>query len=345
MVVRRYFYVDIDPIARQVAASKMKEFTTRFPKQFATTPWKASFTFLPSDIQLIQNKHMELLGPVDLIISGWECQGFSAAGFGEGLSDTRFGLFTDMVRLITWAQSISPTLGYVIENTPSQLDQREKVQEHYTLVKHYLGESLLLDAAQCGSYAHRLRNWWTNLAPLLVLQLALKYTIRDPNLQVSHILDDQSSCQPVTRQEKPPWFPTNTIRKPRGAWPTFVSFPGAHAFQGDGPGLVYRHASATWDEPSPKERERAMGFQAGTTSHTKVTKLERNALLGRGMDLNSLTWLLVTCVLFQMYITPTLIQSTCNSSDATTWHPDQVHLPIFNTLHFTLSVGGGGGTM
>jgi hypothetical protein len=51
-----------------------------------------------------------------------------------------------------------------------------------------------------------------------------------PNLQVSHILDNQSSYQPVTRQEKPPWFPTNTIGKPRGAWPTFVSFLGAHAF-------------------------------------------------------------------------------------------------------------------
>jgi len=108
---------------------------------------------------------------------------------------------------------------------------------------------------------------------------------------------------------------------------------------------VYHHASTTWDEPSPEEIERAMGFQASTTSHTKVTRLERNTLLGRGMDLNSFTWLLVTCVLFQMYITPTLIQSTCSSSDATTWHPDQVHLPIFNTLHFTLNVGGGGGTM
>jgi hypothetical protein len=83
-----------------------------------------------------------------------------------------------------------------------------------------------------------------------------------------------------------------------------------------------------------------MGFQAGITNHTKVTKLECNALLGRGMDLNSLTWLLVTCVLFQMYTTPTLIQSTCSYSDAITWHPDQVHLPIFNTLHFTFSVGG-----
>jgi hypothetical protein len=84
-----------------------------------------------------------------------------------------------------------------------------------------------------------------------------------------------------------------------------------------------------------------MGFQTGITNHTKVTRLERNALLGRGMDLNSLTWLLVTYVLFQMYKTLALIQSTCSFDDATTWHPDQIHSPIFNTLHFTLSVGGG----
>jgi hypothetical protein len=44
MVVRRYFYVGIDPIARQVVASKMMELITRFPQQFVTTAWKASFT-------------------------------------------------------------------------------------------------------------------------------------------------------------------------------------------------------------------------------------------------------------------------------------------------------------
>jgi site-specific DNA-cytosine methylase len=73
------------------------ELTPRFPQQFATIAWKTNFTFLPSNIQLIQKKHMELLGLVDLIISSWECQGFSAARFGEGLSDIRFDLFIDMV--------------------------------------------------------------------------------------------------------------------------------------------------------------------------------------------------------------------------------------------------------
>ncbi len=70
---------------------------------------------------------MELLGPVDLIILGWECQGFSAARFGEGFSDTRFDLFTNVVQLTTWVQSVFPTFGYVIENTPSQPNQRKKV--------------------------------------------------------------------------------------------------------------------------------------------------------------------------------------------------------------------------
>jgi hypothetical protein len=41
-----------------------------------------------------------------------------------------------------------------------------------------------------------------------------------------------------------------------------------------------------------------------------------------------------------MYTTPTLIQSAYNSGDAITWHPNQVHLLIFNTLHFTFNVGG-----
>ncbi len=59
------------------------------------------FHFLAFDIQLIQKKHMELLSHVDLIILGWECQGFSTAGFGKGLNDTRTGFFMDMVRLIT----------------------------------------------------------------------------------------------------------------------------------------------------------------------------------------------------------------------------------------------------
>jgi hypothetical protein len=37
MVAWKYFYVDIDAIARQVVTSRMMELTARFPQQFATT--------------------------------------------------------------------------------------------------------------------------------------------------------------------------------------------------------------------------------------------------------------------------------------------------------------------
>jgi hypothetical protein len=53
MAVQRYFYINIDLIVKQVAASRMMELTARFPQQFATTTWEANFTFLLSNIQLI----------------------------------------------------------------------------------------------------------------------------------------------------------------------------------------------------------------------------------------------------------------------------------------------------
>jgi len=50
MVVQKYFYVNIDFITRQVATLRMRELIARFPQQFATTAWKASFMFLPFNI-------------------------------------------------------------------------------------------------------------------------------------------------------------------------------------------------------------------------------------------------------------------------------------------------------
>ncbi len=61
MVVWRFFYADINPIARQVAASRMMELKAKFPQQFSTIAWKANFTFLPSNIQIIQKKKWNYL--------------------------------------------------------------------------------------------------------------------------------------------------------------------------------------------------------------------------------------------------------------------------------------------
>jgi hypothetical protein len=44
--------------------------------------------------------------------------------------------------------------------------------------------------------------------------------------------------------------------------------------------------------------------------------------------MNSLTWLLVTYVFFQMYTTLALIQLAYNPSDVTTWHLDCRNLTL-----------------
>jgi hypothetical protein len=54
---------------------------------------------------------------------------------------------------------------YLLENVAMQHNFRHshiKVPEYKKLV-NMLGTPLTFDAAQAGSYAHRLRNYWTNL--------------------------------------------------------------------------------------------------------------------------------------------------------------------------------------
>jgi site-specific DNA-cytosine methylase len=46
---------------------------------------------LPQDIRLVGHDHLHALGPVDLVVAGWPCQGNSAAGEGKGLDDQRAG--------------------------------------------------------------------------------------------------------------------------------------------------------------------------------------------------------------------------------------------------------------
>lgn len=133
--------------------------------------------------------------------------------------------------------------------------KEKKVQEHCTLVQYtWESDQLVLDAVgdvvQISPYAHWLRNLWTNLAPVALMNLALRQTLTDPMLLVDQILNGDSSCQPVTMQERASWYAANSVGDPRGAWPTIMLFPGAHTFQGDQPGLVFRHSTTTWDEPS-----------------------------------------------------------------------------------------------
>jgi hypothetical protein len=66
---------------------------------------------------------------------------------------------------------------------------------------------------------------------------------RPQPISFSHI--GWSKLLPTSYKAKETSISCEQIGKPKGVWPTFVSFPRAHAFQGDGTGLMYHHASVT----------------------------------------------------------------------------------------------------
>ena len=55
-------------------------------------------------------------------------------------------------------------MGYILENVPPLGHVGLQIQEDAQVVCRYLGSPMLVDAAALGSYAHRLRWKWTNLA-------------------------------------------------------------------------------------------------------------------------------------------------------------------------------------
>ena len=99
----------------------------------------------------------------------------------------------------------------------------------------------------------------------------------------------------VTRSDELPLALVNKVEAPRGALPTFVTYPGSYAFRTRGPGMVWDSSSQTHEEPNADEQEFAMGFLTGTTVAHGLTKGQRHFLLGQAMDLNTLVWCIGIC--------------------------------------------------
>jgi site-specific DNA-cytosine methylase len=55
---------------------------------------------LSSDIALLGVRDLARVGPIDLVIAGWPCQGHTQASHGEGLRDPPSRMFWDMLRML-----------------------------------------------------------------------------------------------------------------------------------------------------------------------------------------------------------------------------------------------------
>ena len=156
------------------------------------------FTRLARDVTLISEADLQHLGPVDMMIAGWPCQGHLRVGACRGLKDPRSSLLWDLIRLMQWwfVHQPSPPW-YIFENVYFLEDYRDKVLEGQHYVYQHLGEPIFVDAAILGSYDHRPQWIWTNLAPLSTLVVAFCAVPPPFDMKVDHILDSYRIFLPV----------------------------------------------------------------------------------------------------------------------------------------------------
>jgi hypothetical protein len=133
--IQKLHVCEIDPEARTLAAARLQILSKMFPELLPSEAYASCFSFLPQDIALIKQEHVQKLGPVDLIICGFPCQGFSrATRRAQGLRDSRSSVFFDMVNLIHEITYTHGKCGWLIENVDATDHKNALVRDEYNQV-------------------------------------------------------------------------------------------------------------------------------------------------------------------------------------------------------------------
>jgi hypothetical protein len=185
--VAKYLYSDIDPGTQDLAQVRMETLHIQYGTLLPSKAIKRPFT-LPQDINLVTSDHLLKQDAYDqttqwMVLAGWECQDLSRAGQGTGLAGPRSSTFYPLVNLCATLQLLQPTLppAFLFENTamPTHKDPNIAVRD-FQIICSIIGQPVLLDAARFGARAHRLCNFWTNLALPHHLKCCAEEIHRDP---------------------------------------------------------------------------------------------------------------------------------------------------------------------
>jgi len=304
IAVTQYKYVDLDADCREVAVRRMRELHSRYPHLLSMHALEAAFS-LPQDVTAMTCRHVESLvastgGAHYLLVAGWECQDLSPAGGGTGLEGPRSRTYHDMCRVMSWLQAHLPPchLAYILENTAMQHNWRTPVPVHdFEVICQTFGSPVCIDAAQLGSYAHRLRNFWSNIAPAPYVQEMLEAVVRSPLMRVDNVLDPNVRCQVARHAEHSPYYPSNVAGESLHCLPTLVASPHSYAFRECGLGVVYDYSTESRREPNVEERERALGYTTGCTAAPGVSLSARHRITGGCMDRYCMESYLATCLI------------------------------------------------
>jgi transposase InsO family protein len=288
--IEKYIYVDIDPLARDIARFRIANLSAQFPTLFPPTAWEQAFD-LPQDINALRDYHLDHhladKRRQILLIAGWPCQEYSPAG--KGIPGPRAAILDKVISILVRLQTLQPEhpVAYLLENVAIQ---ENFIHDHIKYevaaeVESKIGKAVTFDAFNVGSYAKRVRNYWTNLAGAKPMQMVYD------NLQCPHkgnlydILGPDRHPMPV---EAPSKGGENMPGEIRAMLPTLMSFRQSRAFRPMRAGSIFASNISKYVEPNAVEREMAMGYEAGSTAAPEVDDGERCSALGQAIDLNAL---------------------------------------------------------
>eukprot|EP00775_Hariotina_reticulata_P009218 gene9218-biopygen10908 len=322
--VSRYLYSDIDATARTVATCRVIQLQHRFPGQLADQALAGCFDMLPADIRNISVQHLKAaLDQVDtavpwLVVAGWPCQDFSLAGPSRGLAADRSRLLFELVRLVGALQQLrvaQPT-AYLFENVPMQHHREQHIPTtDFAAITDMLGQPVLFDAAQTGSYAHRLRNSG-QICAMLSSSQRLWSPSRGPQAELFNSCCPRLGCpsQSPGRTGVHSMFAI-TLGSLARHYPPLMSKPSSYAFRPGQPGSIIDYSNPQQPvatEPTAMEREQAMGYLPGTTAAPGVSEQQRCQVIDQSMDANALQVLFATAAAYAELTVPAAAADECS---------------------------------
>ncbi|CAI7926729.1 unnamed protein product [Closterium sp. NIES-54] len=85
--IRKWEHVEKDHMVRRMARHHALKLLEDYPQQMLSTAIPAEEEATVDDVRDITEEQLEKWGQVDLVVAGWECQGYSRAGEGRGMED------------------------------------------------------------------------------------------------------------------------------------------------------------------------------------------------------------------------------------------------------------------
>ncbi len=158
-------------IALREAGIKVKQYFASEIDRQAIRQTQHNF---PDTVQLGSVKDVKAsnLPPIDLLIGGSPCQGFSFAGKQLNFNDPRSALFFEYVRILHEIREYNPGVKFLLENVRMR-------SEYENVISQYLGVFPIMINSGLLSAQNRLRLYWTNIRQKEILNLFGKEVYTD----------------------------------------------------------------------------------------------------------------------------------------------------------------------